>query len=47
VVYEKGIPNIEFVGSLSRDLSLQEVLKGLKLSEVNFRIEGKKLIVMP
>ncbi|MGZ3852717.1 MAG: FecR family protein [Flavisolibacter sp.] len=47
VVYEKGIPNIEFVGSLSRDLSLQDVLKGLKLSEVNFRIEGRKLIVMP
>jgi transmembrane sensor len=47
VVYEKGVPNIEFVGAMGRDLSLSDVLKGLKLSEVNFRLEGRKLIVMP
>jgi transmembrane sensor len=46
VVYEKGVPNIEFVGAMGRDLSLSDVLKGLKLSEVNFRLEGRKLIVM-
>jgi ferric-dicitrate binding protein FerR (iron transport regulator) len=47
VVYEKGVPDMEFVGTLGRDLSLEDVLKGLKLSEVNFRVEGRKLIVMP
>jgi Fe2+-dicitrate sensor, membrane component len=47
VVYEKGVPDIEFVGTLARDLSLEDILKGLKLSEVNLRIEGRKLIVMP
>jgi ferric-dicitrate binding protein FerR (iron transport regulator) len=47
VVYERGVPDIEFVGTLSRDLSLEDVLKGLKLSEVNFRIEGRKLVIMP
>jgi transmembrane sensor len=47
VVYEKGVPDMEFVGTLSRELGLEDVLKGLKLSEVNFRVEGRKLIVMP
>jgi transmembrane sensor len=47
VVYEKGVPDIEFVGRMRRDLSLSDVLKGLKLSEVHFRLEGRKLIVMP
>lgn len=47
VVYEKGVPDIEFVGRMGRDLSLSDVLKGLKLSEVHFRVEGRKLIVLP
>lgn len=47
VVYEKGVPDIEFVGTIGRDLALEDVLKGLKLSEVNFRVEGRKLVVMP
>lgn len=47
VVYEKGIPNIEFIGKMGRDLSLSEVLGGLQLSKVHFRLEGRKLIVLP
>ncbi|HUC81197.1 MAG TPA: FecR domain-containing protein [Flavisolibacter sp.] len=47
VVYEKGVPQTEFVGTMGRDLNLEDVLKGLKLSEVNFRMEGRKLIVLP
>jgi ferric-dicitrate binding protein FerR (iron transport regulator) len=47
VVYEKGVPSQEFYGTMDRDLSLSEVLNGLKLSEVKFRIENKKLILMP
>ena len=47
VVYEKGVPQTEFVGTMGRDLNLEDVLKGLKLSEVNFRMEGRRLIVLP
>jgi ferric-dicitrate binding protein FerR (iron transport regulator) len=48
VVYEKGIPDIEFVGKMKRDLTLSELLHFLEESGVHFRIEaGRKLIVMP
>jgi ferric-dicitrate binding protein FerR (iron transport regulator) len=48
VVYEKGIPKLEFVGTMGRDLSLNAVLNGLEMSKVHFRLEaGKRLIVLP
>src|SRR5690606_15733360 len=48
VVYEKGIPPLEFYGKMGRDLTLSTVLRGLNLSNVNFRIEdGRKLVVTP
>lgn len=47
VVYEKDIPPLEFVGKMGRDLTLSEVLRGLEVSEVRFRIEGRRLIVKP
>lgn len=47
VVYEKNIPDIRFYGEIGRNLSLSQVLEGLKMSGVNFRIEGKRLIVLP
>lgn len=48
VVYEKGIPSIEFIGKMGRDLSLSEVLGGLQLSKVHFRLEaGRRLVVLP
>lgn len=48
VVYEKGIPKLEFFGKMGKDLSLQTVLRGLEKSNVHFRIEeGRKLIVLP
>ena len=47
VTYEKGIPKLEFIGKMGRDLSLSEVLGGLELSKVHFRLEGRKLIVLP
>ena len=48
VVYEKGIPDLEFIGGMERSLPLSEVLKGLRMSGVNFRLEnGKRLIVSP
>ena len=48
VVYEKGVPKLEFIGKMGRDLSLAEVLGGLQLSKVHFRLEaGRRLVVMP
>lgn len=48
VIYEKGIPDLEFIGEIERSLPLSEVLKGLRMSGVNFRLEqGKRLIVYP
>lgn len=48
IVYEKGVPDLEFGGEMGRDLNLSQVLKGLQSSEVHFRLEGnKKLIVKP
>jgi transmembrane sensor len=47
VVYEKGVPKLEFIGKMDRDLSLLNVLRGLEMSEVHFRIEDRKLIVLP
>ncbi len=45
VVFEGNIPHREFAGKMQRDLNLSQVLKILKKNNVNFRIEGKKLIV--
>lgn len=47
VVYEGSNGPRAFSGELQRDLSLSEVLKILERNKVNFRIEGKKLIVLP
>ncbi|MRG45039.1 DUF4974 domain-containing protein [Chitinophaga sp. SYP-B3965] len=48
VVYEKGIPDIHFLGKLSKDISLTGLIRTLRASGVNFRIEeGRRLIVYP
>ncbi|WP_207510931.1 FecR family protein [Longitalea luteola] len=48
VIYEKGIPAMEFGGEMGRDLTLAQVLKGFEDMEIHFRIEaGNRLIVMP
>ncbi|WP_127124506.1 FecR family protein [Pseudoflavitalea rhizosphaerae] len=47
VVYENGVPNLDFIGEIERSLPLSEVLKGLKMSGVNFRLDGKRLIIFP
>jgi len=46
VVYEKNIPVQRFWGSIQRTLPLSKVLLFLEKSEVHFRIEGRKLIVI-
>ncbi len=45
VVYEKDIPDIHFVGKMTRNIKLSDLFQILESSGVNFKIEGKKIIV--
>ncbi len=47
VVYEKNIPDIQFGGKMSNNVSLSGLLKSLQEMGVHFRVEGRKLIVLP
>jgi ferric-dicitrate binding protein FerR (iron transport regulator) len=46
VVYENGIPDIRFLGEMSRQIALADLLEILRRTEVDFRVEGRKLIVL-
>ncbi|QEC51145.1 FecR family protein [Anseongella ginsenosidimutans] len=46
VVYEGEIPEKKFVGTISRNISLSKFLDILSYTGVNFRIEGRKIVVM-
>lgn len=46
VVYENGIPDIKFMGEINRQLPLADLLEILRRTEVDFRVEGRKLIVL-
>jgi transmembrane sensor len=46
VVYEKGIPDIEFGGEMTKNISLKGLLLVLEKSDIHFRLEGRKLIVL-
>ncbi|HEX2536291.1 MAG TPA: FecR domain-containing protein [Chitinophagaceae bacterium] len=47
VVYEGSPPAERFTGEVPRGSKASEVLKILELSNIRFRIEGKKIIVKP
>jgi len=47
VQYEGRIPERVFEGKMHRDIPLSSALKILELNKINFRVEGKKIIVMP
>jgi len=47
VEYKGSVPNRVFEGEIQNDLTLAEALKILAKNKINFRIEGKKLIIMP
>ena len=47
VVYEKGIPDIAFGGEMTKNISLAGLLLVLEKSDIHFRIEGRKLVVLP
>lgn len=47
IAFEGKLPEREFGGKIARNSSIDEVLKVLELSNVHFRIEGKKITVLP
>lgn len=48
VTYAKGVPSIRFGGEINRQNTLQDVLQILEKSNVHFRQEeGRKLVVIP
>ncbi|UYQ91166.1 FecR domain-containing protein [Chitinophaga horti] len=48
VVYATGIPRSRFGGEINKQNTLQDVLQILEKSDVHFRLEqGRKLVVMP
>lgn len=47
VVFAGKVPDIAFTGEMQRNLSLQQVTKGLAAMGVNFKIEGQKITIYP
>lgn len=47
VFFEGNMPKRHFAGTISRKSSLPDLLKVLEFENVNFSIEGKKIIVKP
>lgn len=47
VEFADGVPDQTFGGGMGRDISLEGVFKNLKDNDVNFRVEGRKIIVLP
>jgi hypothetical protein len=47
VVFDGKMPPKEFVGKVSRNANISEVLRILELSKIRFHIDNKKITVMP
>lgn len=47
VVYEKGIPDIELDGEMSKDITLNGLMNVLKELGVRYKLEGRRLIILP
>ena len=45
ILYSGKVPNHRFVGKISRNVALSEVLRILALSNIKFSVAGKKIIV--
>ena len=45
VVYPTGIPKKEYGGEMGRNLTLDQVLKGLDSSGIRFQLDGRRLMV--
>src|SRR6188768_533965 len=47
VVYEGAIPQREWGGDIEKNLKLSQMLKILEKNDLHFRLEGRKLVVLP
>ncbi|QEC42030.1 FecR family protein [Pseudobacter ginsenosidimutans] len=47
VIYEKGIPDIPVTGEMSKDIPLNKLMFILEKLDVHYRLEGRKLIILP
>ncbi len=47
IVIDKGVRNSEFVGKLTRDVTLDQLLEGFKEFGVHYKLEGRKLTLLP
>ena len=47
VSYEGKIPAGHFSGTVSRNANISQILKILELSNVHYRIEGRRMIIIP
>lgn len=47
VVYEKGAPDIDVGGEMSKDIPLNKLMFILDKLDVHYRMEGRKLIILP
>ncbi|MGN6421208.1 MAG: FecR domain-containing protein [Pseudobacter sp.] len=46
VVYANGVPDLSFYGGISRNMTLDALIRALKVSEVHFKIQaGRRLVV--
>jgi len=45
VLYENDVPDLHFVGGLSRNMTLAALIRALQVSEVHFKMDGRRLIV--
>ncbi len=46
VIYEGEVPQTEFGGDIEKNLKLSQLLKILEKNDLQFRLEGKKLVVL-
>jgi ferric-dicitrate binding protein FerR (iron transport regulator) len=47
VIYEKGVRNREFVGELTKSVTLHQLLEGLEEFGVHYRLEGRTVTLLP
>lgn len=47
VSYEGKIPSGHFSGTVDRNANISQILKILELSELHFKIEGRRIVILP
>ncbi|HTF30109.1 MAG TPA: FecR domain-containing protein [Flavitalea sp.] len=47
VIYESTVPNVELTGKMTRDVTLNDLLKNLGDLGVHCKLEGRKVVVLP